>query len=129
MSPVEIPRKYSHGTAASTHWALRTYGGTKAELNLIPLPLDYFVAGCPDQINALVIQVDVVDIIERYSAFGNFKHAIVIKLQRGRLNAAQDFPTVYAKPGRVEIVQLEGIAFVEKEKPPHIWGGHQQTVK
>lgn len=37
ISPVEIPRRYNHGKAASTRWALRTYGGTTAELNLTPL--------------------------------------------------------------------------------------------
>jgi len=38
MSPVEMPRKYSQGKAASTRLALRTYGGTSDELNLIPPP-------------------------------------------------------------------------------------------
>src|SRR5690606_34854209 len=33
ISPVDIPRKYSHGSAASTLFALRTYGGTRIERN------------------------------------------------------------------------------------------------
>jgi hypothetical protein len=33
MSPVEMPRKYSQGKAASTRLALRTYGGGTIYIN------------------------------------------------------------------------------------------------
>ena len=38
MSPVEMPFRYSHGSAADTRCERRTYGGTSAELNLTPPP-------------------------------------------------------------------------------------------
>ena len=33
MSPVDTPCRYSHGSAASSDFALRTYGGTSVERN------------------------------------------------------------------------------------------------
>ena len=38
MSPVEMPFRYSHGSAADTRGDFLTYGGTIAELNFTPVP-------------------------------------------------------------------------------------------
>src|ERR1700744_959052 len=38
MSPVDTPRRYSHGSDDDTRGDLRTQGGTIDELNLTPVP-------------------------------------------------------------------------------------------